>query len=146
MRWNQFDSDPVRASALGDILLAAAFADGPISDAKLAVVYGQVAKTLGASELPPEVVSHLRRFDARRVDAAHTVHSLELGSVRDRVALVKTVVQVIGSDGNMSRGGRAFALRLAQLLGLSWAHALDLVGLPARPVTGPRPRPITRPF
>lgn len=146
MRWNQFDNDPDRASALGDILLGASFAGGPLTDAKLAVVLGQVAKVLGASELPAGVLDHLRRFDAERFDLARACRLLVLESGRDCVALMKAVALVLQSDGFVSRDARAFALRLATQLGMPLSAAIAIVGPPLRPITRPRPRPVTQPY
>lgn len=146
MRWNQFDNDPDRASALGDLLLGAAFAGGPLTDAKLAVVLGQVAKVLATSELPPEVTAHLRRFDPERFDLARACRLLAPEGARDCVSLMKAVALVIQSDGFVSREARAFALRLATQLGMPLSAAIAIVGPPLRPITRPRPRPVTQPY
>lgn len=146
MRWNQLAKDPVRASALGDLLLGAAYAAGPLTDAKLAVVLGQVAKALGASQLPSEVMDHLRRFDAAAFDAERACRALAQGGARDGLALMKAIALVIASEGYVPREARTYALRIAALLGMPLAVALGVVGPPARPITRPRPRPVTQPY
>jgi hypothetical protein len=145
MRWNQFLDDPARAMALGDLLMAAASAAGGfISEARLAVVHGQIAKVLGVSVLPAAIVAHVDRFGERAFDLDHACRALRIASARERVALLKAIVLVIRADGPVARDARAFALRLATHVGLSWTSALGLVGPPARPITGERPRPTLR--
>ena len=144
MRWNQFGDDIARATALGEVLLGAALAAGASCATKLASARGQVAKSLGTSTLPVEVSAHLRRFDPRRFDlgAACRVVALE---GRDRLDLMKAVSVVIRADGTVAPEERAYALRVATQLGLSWTEVLDLVGVPARATTNTQPRPVTRP-
>jgi len=144
MRWNQFGNDPTRASALGDVLLGAALAGRQLTETKLAVVHGQVAKVLGASELPPEVVAHLRIFEPLRFDLGTACKRLALEGPRDRIALMKAVSLVIHAEGAVQPEERAYALRVATQLGVPWNEVLDLVGMPSRPSTGPRTRPEPR--
>lgn len=143
MRWNQFEDDNARASALGDVLLGAALASGASSETKLASARGQVAKVLGTSTLPAEVASHLRRFDPRRFDLGAACRVIALDG-RERIELMKAVSVVIRSDGTVAPEERAYALRVATQLGLSWTEVIDLVGVPARASTHTQPRPVTR--
>lgn len=145
MRWNQFKMYPDRAVALGDLLLAAAQAGGGLDDDKLAVVHGQVAKVLGTSELPPGVLAYLDAFEPARFDIVRTCNKLGLIDPRDRIDAMKAVVLVVVSESPITREGRAFALRLAAQLGIAWGDALELIGLPRRPITRERPRVITNP-
>ncbi len=140
MRWNQYAEDPTRASALGDILLGAAVATGKLTEAKLAVVHGQVAKVLGRSELPDEVIAHLGRFEARRFDLGAAIKRLALDNARDRIGVMKAVGVVISADGAVAPEERAYALRVATQVGVAWNDIINLVGVPARPITAPRPR------
>jgi hypothetical protein len=144
MRWNQFGNDPARAKVLGEMLLGAALAGGPMTDSKLAVVQGQIAKALGASVLPPDVAAHLQRFDGVRFDLDAACHSLALDNARDRLQVMKAVSLVINAQGTVPAEARAYALRVATHLGVAWNDVLDLIGMPHRPTTGPRPRPSTR--
>ena len=144
MRWNQFGNDSVRAMALGDVLLGAAHAGGTLTDTKLAVVMGQVVKALGTTELPPEVAAHLARFSAAQVDLVAACKGLGLASSRERLQVMKAVSLVINADGTVHSEPRAFALRIATELGVAWNDVLDLIGMPHRPTTGPRPRPSPR--
>ena len=64
---------------------------------------------------------------------------------RDRLDLMKAVSVVIRADGTVAPEERAYALRVATQLGLSWTEVLDLVGVPARATTNTQPRPVTRP-
>lgn len=144
MRWNQFGNDPVKASALGDVLLGAAMAGRQLTETKLAVVHGQVAKVMGASVLPDEVVAHMQLFEPLRFDLGSACKRLGLEGPRDRIALMKAVSVVIHAEGAVLPEERAYALRVATQLGVPWNEVLDLVGMPSRPSTGPRPRPVPR--
>jgi hypothetical protein len=142
MRWNHFDNDHVRAAALGDILLGAAYASGPLNDTKLAVVHGQIAKALGVTLLPRRVLEHLERFDPTSTDIGAACHTLRMGaSPRERAALVRAIALVIRAEDKVSRDARSYAMRIATLVRMPWNAALDVVGLPSRPHSGPRPRP-----
>jgi|GEM_PF-2122244 len=144
MRWNQFKMYPDRAIALGDILLAAAHAGGGLDDDKLAVVHGQVAKVLGVSELPSGIHASLDAFDVEHFDIVRSCRKLGLSDPRDRIDAMRAMVVVV-NEGPVAREVRAFALRFAAQLGIALGDALDLIGLPRRPITRERPRPITGP-
>ena len=144
MRWNQFGNDPPRAMALGDLLLGAAHAAGLATDAKLVVARGQVVKAMGTSELPLDVAAHMEQFDPPRFDLNAAVRGLRLDGMRDRIAVIKGVSLVINGDGGVQAEERAYALRVATALGVAWNDVLDLIGMPSRPTTGPRPRPSPR--
>lgn len=144
MRWNQFANDPARASLLGEVLLAAATAGGVLTETKAAVVHGQVAKALGATVIPAEVLTHLGTFDPRRFDLHQACAALALETPRERLDLMKAISVVITADTIVLPEERAFALRVATELGLPWNEVIGLVGMPTRPSTGPRPRPVPR--
>lgn len=144
MRWNQFANDLHKASILGDILLGAARAGGSLTEAKLAVVHGQVAKALGTTVIPSEVLDHLAQFEPLRFDLEGSRMALKLDSKRERMDLMKAVSVVITSDLEVRPEERAYALRVASELDLPWTDVLNLVGMPSRPTTGPRPRPAPR--
>lgn len=144
MRWNQFGDDPERAKALGEVLLGATVAGGVPSDTKLAVVEGQVMKALGVTALPPEVAAHLFHCDAARLDLTSACKRLAPDGSRERMAVMKAISLVINAEGMVKAGERAYALRVATELGVPWNDVLDLIGMPHRPTTGPRPRPSVR--
>lgn len=144
MRWNQYGNEPERAKALGEVLLGATVAGGIPTDMKVAVVEGQVMKALGVTILPPEIATHLCAVDPVRIDLASACTRLRPESSRERMAVMKAISVVINADAAVKSGERAYALRVATELGVPWNDVLDLIGMPHRPTTGPRPRPALR--
>jgi len=144
MRWNQFANAPEKAKALGEILLGATTAAAAPSDLKIAVVEGQVMKALGVTALPPEIAAHLTELDGVRFDLASACKRLAPDGSRERMSVMKAISLVINADGLVKSAERAYALRVATELGVPWNDVLDLIGMPQRPTTGPRPRPSLR--
>lgn len=144
MRWNQFGNAPERAKALGEILLGATTSGGIPSDMKVAVVEGQVMKALGVTALPPEIATHLSGLDAARFDLTSACKRLAPDGSRERMSVMKAISLVINADGVVKSAERAYALRVATELGVPWNDVLDLIGMPQRPTTHPRPRPALR--
>jgi hypothetical protein len=144
MRWKQFANDIPKAQTLGDILMGAARAGGVLTEIKLAVVHGQVAKSLGATQIPPDLLRHMEQFEPLRFNLEAACKSLELDGTRGGLDLMKAVSAVITAETIVLAEERAYALRVASELGLPWTEVLNLVGMPSRPTTGPRPRPSPR--
>lgn len=142
MRWKQYAHDPAKARALADILLDAATADAPLDEDELVDIEALLLKVLGVAELEPELKAHVEGFDPKTHDLELSVVTLGLETEHDKHELVRAVAAVIAADHRVERVERAFTFELAARIGLPLADVIHLIGLPQRPMTGPRPRPI----
>ena len=123
MRWNQLANDLPRAKALSNILCGAAMADGVFEDEEKVVVRAMLLKVLGASELPPEIETHLNGFTAASLNLPHDINVLGPENERSKKDLMGVTADVVKADRQMEPTELAYLESLATALGLDFADA-----------------------
>jgi Undecaprenyl-phosphate glucose phosphotransferase len=104
---------------VADVLLAAAYSDGPASSAEHAAIRALLCKRLGADQLPERLEQRIQSFDpARRRDFAALVDEVVREDAVSRRSMVELTRAVCDADGELDLSEDEFMLALALSLGL----------------------------
>lgn len=121
---------------LAELLMGAAHAD-TMYDGDEAEAIGEILRGVVAPQgLPPEVTSHIARFDVDDLDLVGAGHDLGLETAQERAVVFGLLMKVIDADEIHDQAESAFLRRVGQALGAdpSEYEHLTFEILPIEPV------------
>lgn len=130
-------------TALADILLAAAFADGKFVGEESAEIERILQDRLGVETLPDEVVQHIWNFDPEDFDLSASCRRFHLKGPDDRRSLLRLVADVVEADQIHDMDEDAFIRQVAAEIGSEPEEyedlTVDIISISA--LTAPPPIP-----
>ncbi|MFO0747316.1 MAG: TerB family tellurite resistance protein [Myxococcota bacterium] len=112
------ESHVMELTALGELMLGAAFADGVKVAVETIAIAEQLKEFVAASDLPPYVADRLDRFDPKAFSIEEAVRHIKLRDDDDRQAVLTLVARVTYSDQVMHPAETVYLRRVATALGL----------------------------
>jgi len=113
--------DPVisQLSAIADLLLGAAHADGHVDWAERSAIARVLAGFVEQDDLPAEVRERVQAFDPAQHDIAAAVARLTVKTRRDRLELLALVSRVVDADAELRPEEVGYLRRVADAIGAS---------------------------
>src|SRR5690606_23686205 len=105
-------------ATLGELMLAAAYADGKKVGIEVVAICEQLKEFVEAELLPFEVRRRLDRFDPMAFGVDRGCERLTVPDERDRLAVMRLVATVTGADHVLHPGETAYLRRVARAVGL----------------------------
>ncbi len=113
-------------SAIADILMGAAHADGDVDGSEAEEIEQILADLIGADSIPEELHDHLGAFDNASFDLEAVCKQLHLASADDRKALLALIAKVTDADDVHDLGEDSYIKSVAEYIGAEEDEYADL--------------------
>lgn len=115
---NPDDLHALEVSALGELMLGAAFADGDKAAVEVVTIAEQLKDFVDIDHMPQLLARRLERFDPTSFDVEAACGQLNVSTTEDRLAVLELVARVVGADSMLHPGEVAYLRRVASALGI----------------------------
>jgi uncharacterized tellurite resistance protein B-like protein len=112
------DHHALEVSALGELMLGAAFADGDKQAVEVVTIAEQLKEFVDIEHMPQLLARRLERFDPKTFDVEEACRQLSASTTEDRLAVLQLVARVVGADSVLHPGEVSYLRRVAQALGI----------------------------
>ena len=115
---NPEDAHAREVSALGELMLGAAYADGEKGAIEIVTIAEQLKEFIDIDNVPHLLARRMEHFDPKTFDIDAACAQLRLSNQEDRLAVLQLIVGVVGADNLLHPAEVTYLRRVAAAVGL----------------------------